>query len=122
MITHREIARSSRWRSTLTELLRKTSYEIMPFKSTEQAVLSEVPNTVPLTVTVTETKGIDATLNLTERLLHHGYTVAPHLPARQFVDQNHVDDVVAHLRDTGARAVFVIGGDAPEPAGQFPDA
>jgi methylenetetrahydrofolate reductase (NADPH) len=94
----------------------------MPFKDTERKVVENVPTTVPLTVTVTEAKGIDTTLNLTERLVRHGYTVAPHLPARQFLDGRHVADVVARLREARVRSVFVVGGDAPKPAGEFPDA
>lgn len=120
MTIQREVVESRR--SDLVDLVRNISYEVMPLRSTERDVLAEVPITVPLTVTVTEARGIDATLDLTERLLRHGYTVAPHLPARQFVDSSHVGDVVARLREAGARSVFVIGGDAPEPAGEFPDA
>lgn len=106
----------------LAGLVRNVSYEVMPFKSTEQAVLAEVPRTVGLTVTVTAAKGVDATLDLTARLLLHGYRVAPHLPARQFRDGHHVADVVARLSEAGAREIFVIGGDDPTPAGAFPDA
>jgi methylenetetrahydrofolate reductase (NADPH) len=98
------------------------SYEVMPFDSTEGEVLAAVPTSVPLTVTTTQKRGLDATLDLTERLIGHGYTVAPHLAARLFVDQSHVGDVVARLREKAVRSVFVIGGDAPEPAGSFPDA
>lgn len=65
---------------------------------------------------------MEATLHLTERLLRHGYRVAPHLAARQFVDQSQVADVVARLREAGARSAFVIGGDSPEPMGTFSDA
>lgn len=106
----------------IVDLVRNIGYEVMPFSSTAQAVLDHVPTAVPLTVTVTEAKGIEATLGLTERLLRHGYGVAPHLPARQFVDADHVGGVVARLREAGARSVFVIGGDAPQPAGEFADA
>jgi methylenetetrahydrofolate reductase (NADPH) len=108
--------------SKLAELLSNVSYEVMPFKNTEQGVLASVPTTIPLTVTVTESKGMEATLDLTERLLPHGYRVAPHLAARQFVDRHHVADVLARLRAAGARSVFVIGGDSPQPVGSFPDA
>jgi len=106
----------------LGELLGNVSYEVMPFKKTEQAVLAHVPTTVPLTVTVTEARGLEATLNLTERLLRHGYRAAPHLAARLFLDQHQVDDVVARLREAGARSIFVIGGDSRQPMGRFPDA
>lgn len=107
---------------TMAGLVRNMSYEVMPFKKTEQDVVENVPTEVPLTVTVTEAKGIDTTLALTERLVGHGYRVSPHLPARQFVDDEHVADVVARLCDGGVNSVFVIGGDAPQPAGKFVDA
>ncbi|WP_236791592.1 methylenetetrahydrofolate reductase [Amycolatopsis sp. GM8] len=109
-------------RSALADLVRTMSYEVMPFKKTEQDVLDAVPTSVPLTVTVTEAKGIETTLALTERLLGHGYQTTPHLPARLFTDQQHVADVVARLAEAGVRSVFVIGGDAPQPAGKFNDA
>lgn len=109
-------------RPGLADLVRTMSYEVMPFKNTEADVLAYVRKSVPLTVTVTEAKGIDHTLDLTERLLGHGYQAAPHLPARQFVDAAHVADVVARLTEAGVRSVFVVGGDAPEPAGVFSDA
>ncbi|NIJ12922.1 methylenetetrahydrofolate reductase (NADPH) [Saccharomonospora amisosensis] len=122
MTTQQEVAGPRGRRSQLAELVRNISYEVMPFKNTEQAVLSHVPTDVPLTVTVTEAKGIDTTLRLTEKLLRHGYQVAPHLPARQFTGESHVAEVVDRLRSAGTRSVFVVGGDAPEPAGPYPDA
>jgi methylenetetrahydrofolate reductase (NADPH) len=109
-------------RCALADLARHISYEVMPLKSTERAVLADVPTTVPLTVTVTESRGIDTTLKVTERLLAHGYQVSPHLPARQFTSATHVHEVVQRLHMAGATSVFVVGGDAPTPAGPFPDA
>ncbi|ELP62610.1 methylenetetrahydrofolate reductase [Streptomyces turgidiscabies] len=122
MTTQREDAVSRRRRTHLVDLVRNISYEVMPFKNTERDVLHSVPTEVPLTVTVTEAKGIDATLDLTERLKRHGYAVSPHLPARQFVDKEHVADVMARLKESQIESVFVVGGDAPKPAGAFPDA
>lgn len=106
----------------LAELLSNCSYEVMPLKRTAEAVLGCVPTSIPLTVTVTEARGIGATVELTEHLQRHGYRVAPHLAARQFIDNSHVADVVARLAEAGVRSVFVIGGDAPRPVGAFPDA
>lgn len=106
----------------LADLLRNTSYEVMPFKGTEEAVLAEVRTETPLTVTATEAKGVSVTVSLAERLAGHGYRVAPHLPARLIADKEHLADVVARLREASVRAVFIIGGDAPRPAGRFPDA
>lgn len=122
MTTQSEVADSRRPRGSLADLVGNISYEVMPFKSVERAVLDDVPTSIPLTVTVTEAKGIDTTLDFTERLMKHGYTVTPHLPARQFVDDDHVREVVDRLSTAGVRSVFVVGGDAPKPAGRFHDA
>ncbi|PXY22705.1 methylenetetrahydrofolate reductase [Prauserella muralis] len=122
MTLQQEVAGRGRRRAHLADLVRNISYEVMPFKNTERDVVATVPVSVPLTVTVTEAKGIDTTLALTERLLGHGYSVAPHLPARQFANTRHVGEVVDRLREAGVRSVFVVGGDAPEPVGEFADA
>jgi methylenetetrahydrofolate reductase (NADPH) len=122
MTIQRWAAHSGRRHAKLAELLSNVSYEVVPLKSAEQAVLANVPTTVPLTVTVTAARGLEATLRLTERLRPHGYRVAPHLAARLFADQDQVADVVARLREADVRSVFIIGGDSPEPVGSFPDA
>jgi len=122
MTVMRKASQSWRRPGGLADLLRNVSYEVVPFKSTEQAVVEHVPTTVPLTVTVTEARGIAATVDLTERLRRHGYDAAPHLAARQFVDHHHLRDVVARLSEAGVRSVFVIGGDMAKPAGRFQDA
>jgi methylenetetrahydrofolate reductase (NADPH) len=106
----------------LVALLGNLSYEVVPLKSAEESVLASVPTTIALTVTVTEKRGMEATLRLTERLVSQGYDVAPHLAARQFVDTRHVAEVVDRLRAGGVRSVFVIGGDSRSPLGSLPDA
>jgi methylenetetrahydrofolate reductase (NADPH) len=102
--------------------LRGVTYEILPFSDTEEKVLAHVPADIALTVTTTESKGLGPTIDLTTRLSARGYRVAPHLAARLIQDQHHVIDLVAQLREAGVDSVFVIGGDATEPAGQFHDA
>ncbi|MCO1656109.1 methylenetetrahydrofolate reductase [Pseudonocardia humida] len=109
-------------RTVLARALRNASYEILPFKNTEESVLAHVPKDVALTVTTTEARGLDRTLELTERLSGHGYATAPHLAARLVRDEAHLVDIVARMREAGVDSVFVIGGDAPEAAGEFPDA
>jgi methylenetetrahydrofolate reductase (NADPH) len=109
-------------REALAQALRNASYEVLPFKRTEELVVTHVPRDVALTVTTTEARGLDPTLDLTERLSRHGYTAAPHLAARLVRDEAHLADIVARLGEAGVHSVFVIGGDAAEPAGTFPDA
>jgi methylenetetrahydrofolate reductase (NADPH) len=111
-----------RSRGALERALRAASYEVLPLRGAEESVVEHVPRAVPLTVTVTEAKGLAPTLELAERLAGHGFTATPHLAARLVRDAAHLVDVVARLRAAGVSGVFVVGGDATEPAGTFPDA
>jgi methylenetetrahydrofolate reductase (NADPH) len=106
----------------MTRLLQNLGYEVMPFKATEDAVLRHVPVSVPLTVTTTEAKGLEPTIDLAVRLRQHGYDVAPHLAARLVTDAGHLSRIVERLRTEGVGRVFVIGGDAVTPAGRYTDA
>lgn len=109
-------------RQTLASALQDASYEILPFKSAEEKVLTHLPKDVALTVTTTEAKGLGPTVDLATRLSRAGYRASPHLAARLVRDQAHLDDLVAQLREAGIDGVFVIGGDAEQPAGDFVDA
>ncbi|MBB3051558.1 methylenetetrahydrofolate reductase (NADPH) [Prauserella isguenensis] len=113
---------SAHHRVVLAGALRHASYEVLPFRSTEDKVLAHVPLDVPLTVTATEAKGIEATVELAVRLSKNGYHAAPHLPARLIRDRAELDDVAARLVESGIERIFAIGGDAAEPAGEFADA
>jgi methylenetetrahydrofolate reductase (NADPH) len=116
--------RSTRQRSraVLERLLRDASYEILPLRGAEDSVVEHVPRNVPLTVTVTEAKGLEPTLELAERLSGHGYTATPHLAARLVRDRRQLTEIVGRLHAARVNSAFVIGGDAAEPAGAFPDA
>ncbi|MEU6010507.1 methylenetetrahydrofolate reductase [Streptomyces sp. NPDC047453] len=109
-------------KAALAEALRNASYEILPFKSAEEKVLAHVPKDVVVTVTTTEAKGLGPTIDLAVRLSEHGYSAAPHIAARLVRDEAHLTDIVSRLRDSGVDRIFVIAGDASEPAGAFPDA
>jgi methylenetetrahydrofolate reductase (NADPH) len=102
-------------------LLEHPRYEVLPFDGIEEKVLAHVPLDVKVTVTASPAKGLDATLDLAERLAGHGYAVVPHLSARQVRDNAHVEEIVARLHAAGVREVFVPAGDATDP-GPFPDA
>ena len=103
----------------LRELLSRPRYEVFPARGTEQAVLDWVPAGMTVTVTASPVKGLDATVDLTERLVARGYRVVPHLAARSVTGQAHLDGIVARLTACEVDDVFVPGGDAPHPAGPF---
>ena len=60
-----------------------------------------MPSDIPLTVTASPAKGLDATLELTEKLVGHGYSVVPHLAARMISGQSELAEIVDRLQ--GAR-------------------
>jgi methylenetetrahydrofolate reductase (NADPH) len=105
--------------ATLAELLARSRYEVIPLAGAEEQVLEHVPSDVTLTVTVSPVKGLDHTLDLAERLAGHGYPVVPHLSARLVVDRAHLRELIARMREMGVRDVFVVAGDADQPAGAF---
>jgi methylenetetrahydrofolate reductase (NADPH) len=97
-------------------------YEVLPFKGTEDNVLAHVPTTVRLTVTASPPKGIEATIALAEKLAIAGYEVSPHLSAKMIRDKVQLGEFVDRLTAVGIDTVFVVGGDAEEPAGEYTDA
>jgi methylenetetrahydrofolate reductase (NADPH) len=103
----------------LAPLLHLARYEVLPTASAERAVLEFVPREVTVTVTASPTKGLEPTLDLTERLIGHGYRAVPHVPARLVRDPLHFADIVARLVAAGIDDVFVPAGDADPPAGEF---
>jgi len=102
----------------LAELLRRSRFEVLPLDGIEDQVLQHLPKDVTVTVTASPRKGLEATLDLSERLARAGYPVVPHLSARLVRDRSHLDEVLARLRDAGVRELFVPAGDATEP-GEF---
>jgi methylenetetrahydrofolate reductase (NADPH) len=108
--------------SALDALLRDPRYEVLPAKGTEQAVLEWVPRGMTVTVTASPVKGLDATIDLAEKLAASGYRVVPHLAARSVTGDEHLLDIVRRLKAAGCDDVFVPGGDATHPAGPFDSA
>lgn len=109
-------------RQSLASALREVSYEILPFAKTQEQVLATVPKDVRLTVTTTEARGLGPTIDLAARLARQGYLTAPHLAARLVRGPGHLDDIVSELEENDVQGLFVIGGDAEHPTGEFPDA
>jgi methylenetetrahydrofolate reductase (NADPH) len=111
----------SRQDAALAELLRRPRFEILPLEGIEDKVLTYLATDVKVTVTASPRKGLEATLDLSERLARAGYPVVPHLSARLVRDRAHLEDVLARLLEAGVRELFVPAGDAAEP-GEFPGA
>ena len=98
-------------------LLEHTRYEVLPTATIEDKVLEHVPVDRVLTVTASPSKGLEATLDLAERLTGHGYAVVPHLAARMVRDRAELSEICDRLVGKGITRVFVPGGDADPPGG-----
>jgi methylenetetrahydrofolate reductase (NADPH) len=106
----------------LADLLRNARFEVFPLDGIEEQVLEHLGTDVKLTVTASPSRGLDATLELTERLTAAGYVTVPHLSARLVRDREHLSELLDRLRAGGVHELFVLAGDAEEPAGEFPGA
>jgi len=99
--------------------LNSARYEVLPTAKIEAAVLESVPSDIPLTVTASPAKGLEATLELTEKLVGHGYSVVPHLAARMITGRAELTEIVDRLKAFGIDNVFVPAGDQDPPAGDY---
>ena len=108
-------------KKALVAFLRSPRYEVLPTEDVEARVLAGVPRDVTITITASPRRGIDATIDLATRLAGHGFVVVPHLSARLIRDESHLKEILAALTTIGATDVFVVAGDAREPAGKFSD-
>jgi len=70
-------------------------------------------------VTCSPTKGVDVTLDMSERLALRGFKVVPHVAAKMVRDRVHLREIIAHLNDLPIISIFVPGGDADTPTGDY---
>src|SRR3954452_20405032 len=113
-----QAAEAPRQGPTLADLLRSSRFELLPLDGIYEQVVEHLGTDTKVTVTASPRKGLEATLELSERLSAAGYPVVPHLSARLVRDRAHLEEVLARLSAAGIRELFVPAGDATEP-GEF---
>ena len=106
---------------TVLRLLATIRYEVLPAPATEAKVVQHLPLDRVVTITCSPSKGLEPTLELTERLAGHGYPVVPHLAARMISGPAELAEIVDRLSRLGVTRIFVPAGDA-EPVGEYRDA
>ena len=107
-------------RVALARLLEVPTFELVPLRNAmDQA--AHLPAGARVSVTASPAKGIEATVELCERLEAAGFRAVPHLSARMVRDRAHLRELRARLEEAGVDRAFVVGGDAKEP-GDYPDA
>src|SRR5699024_3076402 len=95
---------------------------VIPLRGIADQVVAELPPGARVTVTASPTQGLEATLTVAGELARQGYRAIPHLAARMLRDAAEVREVLARLTEAGVGEVFVIAGDAAQPAGDLPGA
>ena len=102
----------------MRDLARTLHYELVPMKSIEGAI-EDLPPNAHVSVTCSPAKGIGATQEYTERLLALGHRPTPHIAARLVEGPDHAKQLAAWAREHELAEIFVIAGDATEPAGPY---
>lgn len=101
--------------------LHSPRYEILPTDNAESLVVAHVPKTVTIAITASPSRGLPVTVRLAARLARLGYKAVPHLAARMIRDRFELGQILDALKEAGIDNVFVVAGDAQEPAGEFAD-
>lgn len=105
-------------RPAMSTLLDSPRFELVPLPSALD-LAANLPAGANVTVTSSPSRGVEATIGLTEQLARQGFHAVPHLAAREFTDERQLSDVVRRLRAAGVTDVFVVGGDATSAAGPY---
>jgi methylenetetrahydrofolate reductase (NADPH) len=115
-LTERESAEA-----VVQRLVRTANIEIIPLKGSEEAAAT-VPRETTVTITCSPKFGLDRTLDHAEAAVRSGHRVVPHLAARQVDSEATLNAFLKRIADAGITELYVIGGDADEPAGPYFDA
>ena len=102
----------------LAHTVHEAYMEIFP-TDTIEAKLDVLEPASYVAVTCSPTKGVDETLDMTERLALRGFKVVPHVAAKMVRDKQHLREIIAHLNDLPVISIFVPGGDAETPLGDY---
>ncbi len=105
----------------MREDLENAYMEIIPVPGIEEKLGALKPNT-HLAVTCSPTKGVDETIELSEKLIAQGFQVTPHIAAKCVSGQKHLETIIKRLDALSIENIFVPGGDRPEPIGKFNNA
>jgi methylenetetrahydrofolate reductase (NADPH) len=104
--------------TTLTDSVREADVEIFPTDTIEQR-LDVLPPGSYVAITCSPTKGVEVTLDMSERIAERGFKVVPHVAAKMVKDEAHLREIMARLDDMPIISLFVPGGDAPKPVGKI---
>ncbi len=112
------VAMSAAERDVLVHTVREAYMEIFP-TDTIEAKLDVLEPGSYVAVTCSPSKGVDVTIEMCARLAHRGFKVVPHVAAKMVRNRQHLAEIIARLNDLPIISVFVPGGDAEQPVGDY---
>lgn len=104
--------------AAVVEAVREAYMEIFPTATIENRLTALKPGAY-VAVTCSPSKGVGETLQMTARLAKRGFRVIPHIAAKMVRDRAHLAEILAWLDDLPVESIFVPGGDAVRPVGEF---
>jgi methylenetetrahydrofolate reductase (NADPH) len=105
-------------KKALAHTVHEAYMEIFPTDTVEERLEVLQPGSY-VAVTCSPSKGVDETLDMSERLASRGFKVVPHIAAKMVRDKAHLGEIIGRLNDTPIVSIFVPGGDASKPAGIY---
>ena len=105
-------------REALIHAVHESYMEIFPTATIESKLDVLEPGSY-IAVTCSPTKGVDETLDMSERLAGRGFKVVPHIAARMVRNKAHLREIFARIDQTSIISLFIPGGDADTPVGEY---
>lgn len=99
----------------------RARFEVLPLGRSEEEAKA-LPYPVRLTVTCSPKHGPDEAVAVAGRLHALGHALTVHVAARMVRDRAHLDALLGAMADAGADDLFLIGGDADPPLGEYASA
>jgi methylenetetrahydrofolate reductase (NADH) len=96
-------------------------FEVLPFSGIEEQAAA-LPRPIRLSVTCSPKHGPDRGVEVATRLCGSGHAVTVHVAARMVRDRAHVDALLQGMAAACVDDVFLIGGDAERPLGDYASA
>jgi len=106
----------------LAEMMDQAYLEVIPTKTIVERLI-HLPRHSYLAITCSPDRGVGPTLDMVDELRalpeERRLKLVPHVAARVVRDKGHLREILARLDEAGVNSVFVPGGDAREPAGDY---
>jgi methylenetetrahydrofolate reductase (NADPH) len=106
----------------VARLLDRAYMEVIPTRTILDRLV-HIPRHSYVAITCSPVNGLEPTLELMEALKalpeERQLRVIPHIAARMVRDKGHLREILARIEAASVNSIFVPGGDAPKPVGEY---